>query len=214
MRTETLHLFVIPSPAPHPIQANRQSPRHRYVRDFAAAALRQVEKLVAPPAIAAHGRLRRFHQPAPQQAVPRLADRAPPPSFPAGFFFWNQTQIGCDLLAAVEPLGFPEAQHKRPLLSEHLLLGVSSSLEPRNISPPPPRSPASTRPSSGGCDPTPAADLPAGDLPREPAIMTPIAGVRTPARVGSCNVRLHGSLPRFRPIVSSCDRSLESFGEI
>src|SRR5215472_9558377 len=91
VRTETLQLFVIPPSAPHPIQANRQSPRHRYFRDLAPSALRQVEKLVAPPAIAAHCCLRRFYQQETKQAVALFTDMAQPAPFPAGFFFWNQT---------------------------------------------------------------------------------------------------------------------------
>src|SRR5215467_705751 len=71
-----------------------------------------MEKLVAPPAIAARRRLRRFHQQKTKQAVALFTDMAQPSSFSAGIFFWNQTQIGRDLLAAVEPLGFTDDQHK------------------------------------------------------------------------------------------------------
>jgi hypothetical protein len=62
VRTEMFQLLAIPSSAPHPIQANRQSPRHGYFRDLSSAAHRQVEKLVAPSRIAAHRHLRSFHQ--------------------------------------------------------------------------------------------------------------------------------------------------------
>jgi hypothetical protein len=71
-----------------------------------------VEKLVAPPAIAACRRLRRFHQQEPQQAVALFTDMAQPPSFPAGVFLWDQSQIAGDLLATVEAIGFPDDQHK------------------------------------------------------------------------------------------------------
>jgi hypothetical protein len=35
---------------------------------------------------------------------------AQPSSLSAGIFFWNQTHIGRDLLAAVEAIGFPDDQ--------------------------------------------------------------------------------------------------------
>jgi hypothetical protein len=41
-----------------------------------------VEKLVAPPAIAARRRLRRFHQQEPKQAVALFTDMAQTSSFP------------------------------------------------------------------------------------------------------------------------------------
>ena len=62
VRTETFQLLVIPSSAPHPVQTNRQSPRHGYFRNLSTASHRQVEKLIAPSRIAAHRHLGRVHQ--------------------------------------------------------------------------------------------------------------------------------------------------------
>src|SRR6266576_5857547 len=62
VRTELFHLLVIPSLAPHPVQANRQSPRHRDLGDLSPPPHRQVEILTTPFLVAAHRDLRRFHQ--------------------------------------------------------------------------------------------------------------------------------------------------------
>ena len=50
---------------------------------------------------------------------------AQPSSFPAGIFFWNQSQIGRDLFAAVEPIGFPHDQHKSYRRQSTYALGAS-----------------------------------------------------------------------------------------
>ena len=44
----TLGLLVIPSFAPHPVESNRQSPRHRYLGDLASSPYHQVGALLAP----------------------------------------------------------------------------------------------------------------------------------------------------------------------
>src|ERR1035437_8283512 len=62
VRTELFQLLVIPSLAPHPVHANRQSPRHGDLGDLPSPPHRQVEILTAPLRIAAHRDLRRFHQ--------------------------------------------------------------------------------------------------------------------------------------------------------
>src|ERR1022692_740952 len=61
VRTEFFQLLVIPSLAPHPVHANRQSPRHGDLGDLPPAPQRQVKIPVAPFLIAAHRDLRRFH---------------------------------------------------------------------------------------------------------------------------------------------------------
>ena len=71
-----------------------------------------MKKLVAPPLVAARRRLRRFHQQETKQAVALFPNVPQSPSFPAGIFFWNQSQVGRDLFAAVEPMGFSDDQHK------------------------------------------------------------------------------------------------------
>src|SRR5579862_4526635 len=48
MRTEAFQLCVIPSSAPHPVQTNRESPRHGNFSDLSTSPLGEVEKPVAP----------------------------------------------------------------------------------------------------------------------------------------------------------------------
>jgi hypothetical protein len=62
VQTEVLHLFVVPTPPPHPVQLDCQLPRHRYLGDLSAAPHGQVKELAAPLRIAAHRDLRGFHQ--------------------------------------------------------------------------------------------------------------------------------------------------------
>jgi hypothetical protein len=58
--TELLHLFVVPAASPHPVQLNRQFPRHRYLGDLAPAPHGSVKEPAAPLRIAAHCHLRRL----------------------------------------------------------------------------------------------------------------------------------------------------------
>lgn len=57
-----------------------------------------MEKLVAPPLIAARRRLRCFHQQETKQAVTLFTNVSQPRSFSAGIFFWNQSEIASNLL--------------------------------------------------------------------------------------------------------------------
>src|ERR1700736_5440297 len=59
-RTELFQLLVLPSLAPDPVHANRQSPRHGDLGDFPSPPHRQVEVLVTPFLVAAHRNLSRF----------------------------------------------------------------------------------------------------------------------------------------------------------
>src|SRR5229473_8229262 len=54
VRTELFQLLVIPSLAPHPVQANRQSTSHGDLGDLPSPPHRQVERLAAPFRVAAH----------------------------------------------------------------------------------------------------------------------------------------------------------------
>ena len=47
VRTELYKLLVVPFLAPHPVQTNRESTRHRNLGDLPSSAHRQVEKLAA-----------------------------------------------------------------------------------------------------------------------------------------------------------------------
>jgi hypothetical protein len=62
LRTELLQLLVLPSLAPHPVQANRKCARHRDLRSASSSPLHQMKVLAAPLGQATHRRLRRFDQ--------------------------------------------------------------------------------------------------------------------------------------------------------
>src|SRR5947208_11150991 len=62
VRTELLHFVVVPSAAPHPVQRDRQFPRHGDLGDLPSAPYGQVKELAAPLQIAAHRDLGGFHQ--------------------------------------------------------------------------------------------------------------------------------------------------------
>jgi hypothetical protein len=78
VRTELFQLLVIPSLAPHPVHAIRQSPRHRDLGNLPASPHRQVEILTAPFLVAAHRDLRRFHQQEAQQPIALFRDVSQP----------------------------------------------------------------------------------------------------------------------------------------
>ena len=48
VRTELLHLFVVPAAPPHPVQLDRQLAGHRDFRDLAPAPHGQMKELAAP----------------------------------------------------------------------------------------------------------------------------------------------------------------------
>ena len=62
VRTELLHLLVVPAATPHPVQLDRQLAGHRDLGDLTSAPHGQVKELAAPLRIAAHRDLRGFHQ--------------------------------------------------------------------------------------------------------------------------------------------------------
>jgi hypothetical protein len=85
----TFRLLVIPSLAPHPVGSNRQSPRHRYLRDLASSPYQQVDILTAPLWKTAHCDLGCFHQQEAQYRIPLFGDVAQSSpisrwTFPAG----------------------------------------------------------------------------------------------------------------------------------
>ncbi len=80
-----LQLLVIPLLAPHAVQANRQSARHRHFRGFPSAPKHQVKVLAAPFRNTAHRDLRRFHQQKAQHRTALLRDVTQPPAVSAGF---------------------------------------------------------------------------------------------------------------------------------
>src|ERR1700751_4951 len=110
VRTELLHLAVVPAFAPHPVQMHRQLPRHRCLGDLPATSHGEMEEFIPPLRLAAHRDLRRFHQQKPQQHVALLADVAQSPPLAARLFLGNQSQITGDLLAAVKAFWSPNNQ--------------------------------------------------------------------------------------------------------
>jgi len=61
VRTELLHLAIIQSLAPHPVQMHRQFPRHGYLGNLSSSPHGQVKELIAPLRLTAHRDLCRFH---------------------------------------------------------------------------------------------------------------------------------------------------------
>src|SRR5580692_1511553 len=74
VRTELFHLLVIPPLAPHPIQSNRQTPRHRHLGDLPSSSHGQVEILAAPFRNASCRNLGSFHQQEAQHRTPLFGD--------------------------------------------------------------------------------------------------------------------------------------------
>ena len=100
VRTELLHLSIVPAAPPHPVQLDGQLAGHRYFRDFAPPPHSEVKKLAAPLRVAAHRDLRRFHQQEAQQHVALLADVAESASVAAGLLAGSQPHVAGDLLGA------------------------------------------------------------------------------------------------------------------
>src|SRR5271169_6765286 len=86
VRTELFHLLVIPLPAHHPVQSNRQSAGHCDFGDLPSSPHRQVEVLAAPLGHAAYCDLRRFHQQEAQHRTPLFGDVPQPSPVATGFF--------------------------------------------------------------------------------------------------------------------------------
>jgi hypothetical protein len=113
VRTELSQLLIIPSLAPHPVQANGEFPRHRDLGDLPSPPHRQVKVLTAPFRQAAHCDLGRFYQQETQYRTALLGDVSEPSPMAAGVFQRHQSQVAGHLLAAVKPIRFPDDQHER-----------------------------------------------------------------------------------------------------
>src|SRR6202163_3624008 len=92
VRTELFQLLVIPSLAPHPVQTDRESAGHGYLRDLASSPHGQVKIPAAPFRVAAYRDLRRFHQQKTQQRVALFGDVSQPAPIPAGILQRHQSQ--------------------------------------------------------------------------------------------------------------------------
>src|SRR5262249_9642460 len=86
LRTELLPLLVIPSLAPHPVQANGQLTSHGNFGGLSSSPRHQVEILTAPFRQTAHRDLRRFYQQETHDRTPLFGDVPQSPPIPAGFF--------------------------------------------------------------------------------------------------------------------------------
>ena len=62
VRTKLCHLLVIPSLAPHPIEADGQLACHRHLGDRAVPTQRQVQEVTSPLGVEADDGLRGLHQ--------------------------------------------------------------------------------------------------------------------------------------------------------
>src|ERR1019366_6307466 len=107
VRTELLHLLVIPSLAPHPVQPNGESSRHGNLGDLPAPAHHQVEILTAPFRQAAHGDLGCFHHQEAQHRTPLFSDMPQSSPIAARVLQRHQSQIARDLLATLKSFCSP-----------------------------------------------------------------------------------------------------------
>src|SRR5919108_258134 len=113
VQTELYTLLVTPPLPPHPVQTNRQFPRHRYLGDLPSSPNHQVEIFAPPFRNAACRNLRRFHQQKTQHRTPLFGDMPEPSPIPAGVFQRHQAEIAGNLLPARKALGFPDDEHER-----------------------------------------------------------------------------------------------------
>ncbi len=86
VRTELVPLLVIPSLAPHPVEANRQPAGHRYFGDLSSPPHGKMKILASPLGVAAHRDSRCLDEQKPQQRVALFADVSQPATLPTGFF--------------------------------------------------------------------------------------------------------------------------------
>ena len=85
VRTELPHLLVIPLLPPHPVESNREFPRHGYLGDPSLSSHGQVEKPAPPVGVSADRHLSCFHQQKAQQRVALFADVSQPSPIATGF---------------------------------------------------------------------------------------------------------------------------------
>jgi len=98
VRTELLpSLLVVPSLAPHPVQANGQLTSHGNFGGLSSSPHHQVDILAAPFRQTAYRDLRRLHQQETHDRTPLFGDVPQAPPIPAGFFQRHQAEIGRDL---------------------------------------------------------------------------------------------------------------------
>src|SRR5579872_1598704 len=112
VRTELAPLLIVPSLAHHPIQPNRQSSCHRYLRSLASTPHHQVRILAAPFRETAHCDLGRFHQQKTQHRTPLLGDVSQPSSISAGIFQWHQSEIARHLFPTLKAARISDDQYK------------------------------------------------------------------------------------------------------
>src|SRR5437762_12120197 len=98
VRTELPHLLVIPLLPPHPVESNREFPRHDYLGNPSLSSHGQVEKPAPPVGVRADRDLGRLHQQKAQQRVTMFGSFLPslgwlaPPKFTRAWeptLLWN-----------------------------------------------------------------------------------------------------------------------------
>src|SRR5882757_8667240 len=104
VRTELSQLLIIPSLAPHPVEANGEFPRHRDLGDLPSSPHRQMIILTAPFREASHRDLGCLHQQEAQYPTALLGDVSEPSPIAAGLLRRHQSPIAGHLLAAVKPI--------------------------------------------------------------------------------------------------------------
>src|SRR5262249_30066473 len=102
VRTELGPLLIIPSLAQHPVQTNRQSPRHSNLGDLPTSSQHQVKISAAPLWKAPPCALRRLYQQEAQHRASLLGDMSQSAAIAAGVLQRNQTEIAGHLLPAGE----------------------------------------------------------------------------------------------------------------
>ena len=132
MRTALLDLFIVLPGAQHPIQANRQFPSDCRFGDTVMFIPRQAKVLPMPGRITLlrlDGGL--YQQPA-HQRIALLGNVTQASLVRTGIFFWNQSEIAGQILAARETLPIPDRQYvpqrhnRTDSRMSHQALGISS----------------------------------------------------------------------------------------
>src|SRR6266849_5488338 len=111
VRTELERRRVRTTIPPHPVQANRQTPSHRYLGNALVPTHRQVHVATSPLRVGACRRLGCLDEQESQQRISLLADVSQPLLASTGVLARNHAYVRADLLATVEPRRRPDDQH-------------------------------------------------------------------------------------------------------
>src|SRR5947209_8393629 len=194
LRTELPHLLVIPFLTPHPVESNREFPRHGYLGAPSLSSHGQVEKPAPPVGVSADRDLGRLHQQKAQQRVTLLADVAQPSPIPAGLLRRHQPHIAGDLLAAAKAFWRSDDQFERQRRQRPHPQDGSSVAAPPVASPLPAPEPASVPEFSESVDPVTPTGLADVGWPTAPAPTTAV-GLSPPVATAPSYAALLRSMP-------------------